>query len=121
MFQSPGPIFLKIGPLTIRWYGVMIAIGFLLATVAAARMAKRWGIDSEKLINGALITFMAGIIGARLYFVALSWDYFSLHQDEILATWNGGLSIHGGIIGGLIAGVIYCRLAKMPVLTCCDI
>jgi phosphatidylglycerol:prolipoprotein diacylglycerol transferase len=121
MFQSPGPIFLKLGPLTIRWYGLMIALGFLAATYAARRMAKRWGIDGDKIVNGTLITFIGGIIGARLYFVALSWSYFASRPAEILATWNGGLSIHGGIVGGLLTGIIYCKMQKLPLLTCCDI
>jgi phosphatidylglycerol:prolipoprotein diacylglycerol transferase len=121
MFQSPGSILFQLGPLTIRWYGVMIALGFLLAAFAATRMARRWGLDPDKVVNGSLIGFIAGIIGARLYFVALSWNYFMYHTDEILATWNGGLSIHGGIIFGITAGMIYCKLVKLPVLTCLDI
>ncbi|MBI4534086.1 MAG: prolipoprotein diacylglyceryl transferase [Candidatus Melainabacteria bacterium] len=121
MFSSPGPIFLTWGPLTIRWYGVMIALGFLGATYFATRLARQLGIDKDKIINGTLLSFVAGIVGARAYFVALSWPYFSVHPDEIIATWNGGLSIHGGIAGGLLAGLIYCRRAKLPILTCCDI
>jgi phosphatidylglycerol---prolipoprotein diacylglyceryl transferase len=121
MFQSPGPILIQIGSLAIRWYGVMIAIGFLAATYAAQKLAKRWGLDSDKLINCALVSFIGGIAGARLYFVALSWEYFAQHPSEILATWNGGLSIHGGILGGLICGILYCRYSKLPILTSADI
>jgi phosphatidylglycerol:prolipoprotein diacylglycerol transferase len=121
MFQSPGAILFELGPLTIRWYGLMIALGFLLSTFAATRMARRWGIDPDKVINGALLGFIAGIIGARLYFVALSWNYFADHPAEILATWNGGLSIHGGILFGMLGGVVYCKAMKLPVLRCLDI
>jgi len=121
MFSSPGPIFLQFGPVTIRWYGLMIALGFLAAAYAAKRLAQRWSLDGDKIINGTLLSFIGGILGARLYFVALSWSYFSAHPAEILATWNGGLSIHGGIVGGLIAGTLYCRAQKLPLLTCCDI
>lgn len=112
---------IKLGPVTIRWYGLMIALGFLAACYAAVRLAKRWGIDGDKVVNGALVGFVGGIIGARLYFVALSWSYFSLHPQEIVATWNGGLSIHGGIIGGLLAGALYCKAVKLPVWTCLDL
>jgi phosphatidylglycerol:prolipoprotein diacylglycerol transferase len=121
MFQSPGSILFEFGPITIRWYGLMIALGFLLATFVATRLAKRWGIDPDKVINGAMLGFIAGIIGARLYFVALSWNYFSMHPEEILATWNGGLSIHGGVIFGVLAGAIYARMMKLPILRCMDI
>lgn len=119
--SSPGAIFVKVGALTIRWYGVMIALGFLAASWAGSRVAKERGIDSEKLVNGLLISFMAGILGARLYFVALNWEAFAARPQEILATWLGGLSIHGGIIGGLIAGVIYCRIAKFSFFDAIDI
>lgn len=121
MFQSPGPIFLQLGPLTVRWYGLTIALGFLAAAYAAKRLALRWGIDGDKIVNGVLFAFIGGIIGARLYFVALSWSYFANHPAEIVATWNGGLSIHGGIVGGLVVGMLYCRAQKLALLTCCDI
>lgn len=120
---SPGAIFLKLGPLTIRWYGVMIAIGFLLATCCATVMAKRRGMDEHNLINCALAAFVGGIVGARLYFVALSWGMYDFadHPLEIFATWNGGLSIHGGVIGAFIGGLIFCKKAKMPFWEFCDV
>jgi len=121
MFQSPGAILVKLGPLTIRWYGLMIALGFLSAAHAASRLARRWGLDPDRVVNMALVAFIGGILGARLYFVALSWDYFSVHPEEIIAIWKGGGSIHGGVIGGLVAGSIYCRMNRMPLLTCWDI
>ena len=121
MFQSPGSIFLKLGPITIRWYGVMIFLGFVLASTAAARLAKKLSINPEQLINCAFITFLGGVIGARLYFVALSWPYFQLHPEDICAIWKGGLSIHGGIIGGTIAGWLYCISQKLPALKYADI
>jgi len=99
----------------------MIALGFLSATYFAAKLGKRWQLDSEKLVNAALVGFIGGVIGARLYFVALSWDTFAAHPEDIFATWKGGLSIHGGIIGGVLAGLLYLRMTKMPVLTCLDI
>jgi len=108
-------------PITVRWYGVMIALGFVAATYMAIRLAKRWELDEEQIVNGALISFMGGVLGARLYFVAISWDYFSHHPAEILATWLGGMSIHGGIIGGFLVAAIYCRYAKLPVLRCFDL
>lgn len=120
-FQSPGGIFFKIGDLTVRWYGVMIALGFLAAVFVATRMAKIRGLDPDKILNMCLSCFIGGVIGARLYFVALSWQYFTYHWNEILCTWNGGLSIHGGVLGGIIGGCIYCLRTKLPILICCDI
>lgn len=121
VLQSPGAIICKLGPITIRWYSIMIAFGFLCASHFAGRMAKRVGVDSEKLTNLVLLSFIAGILGARLYFVALKWhDYVGRPQD-ILATWQGGMSIHGGIIGGFIVGMIYASLNKMPKRQIADI
>lgn len=105
----------------IRWYGVMIAFGFLLASFIATRLAKKYGLNAEKLINCGLICFIGGIIGARLYFVALSWPYFQDHLLEICATWKGGMSIHGGIIGGTAFGWLYCRQNNLPVFRYADI
>lgn len=99
----------------------MIACGFLAATYAAGHLAKLRDMDQDKLLNGSLVSFIGGIIGARLYFVALNWQNFLQHPEEIFATWLGGLSIHGGIIGGLIAGAIYCRLSKFPFVAGCDL
>jgi phosphatidylglycerol:prolipoprotein diacylglycerol transferase len=124
--QSPGSVLIKLGPVTIRWYGMMIALGALVAINAATRLAKRWGIDSEKIVSLALTCFLGGIVGARLYYVALSWQYFSTHLIEILFSPTEGLSIrglsiHGGIIGALICGYFYCRRANLPMLRCCDL
>lgn len=121
MFQSPGPILFTLGPLTIRWYGLMIALGFVAATFFATRLTERLGLDSEKYVNAALLGFIGGILGARLYYVAVSWSYFSVHPQEILMTWKGGMSIHGGIIGGVLFGMLYLYYNKFPVLRGMDI
>lgn len=97
-----------------RWYGVMIAFGFVCANYFAGKMGKRYGFDSEKLTNLTLLCFIAGIIGARLYYVALNWSDYISRPGDILATWLGGMSIHGGIIGGFIAGWLYANHMKMP-------
>jgi phosphatidylglycerol:prolipoprotein diacylglycerol transferase len=99
----------------------MIALGFLLATFAAAVLAKKRGLNSDKLVDCALVSFIGGIIGARLYHVALNPQYFCNHPNEILATWLGGLSIHGGLLGGVIAGAIFCRVTKFPFIKGCDV
>lgn len=119
--QSPGPMFLEWGPVHIRWYAVMIAGGFFAALFVIERLATRFGVDKDKLVNGALVSFIGGIIGARLYFVALNLNTYLQRPEDILATWQGGMSIHGGILGGLLAGVIYSRLTKLSFARGCDI
>jgi phosphatidylglycerol:prolipoprotein diacylglycerol transferase len=115
LFQSPGPILFKLGFLTVRWYGVMIATGFLLALTAARKLAHKSGLDGEKFVNLALWAFLCGVLGGRLYYVSLNLSHFIANPGEILATWNGGLSIHGGIIGGIIAGSIYLKSQKLSI------
>ena len=68
-----------------------------------------------------LLAFIAGILGGRLYYVALKWDEFAINPQDILATWKGGMSIHGGIIGGFIAGVLYAHYARLPKRQVADI
>ncbi len=118
---SPGAIAFHAGPITVRWYGLFITAGFLLAAWAAAKLVKRRSIDVDSWFNLALVGFIGGIVGARLYFVLLSWPIFRAHPSEIFQIWLGGLSIHGGLIGGLLAGYLYCRFARLPFLVCCDI
>lgn len=119
--QSPGPMFLEWGPIHIRWYAVMIASGFFAALFVIERLATRFGMDKDKLVNGALVSFIGGIIGARLYFVALNLNTYLQRPEDILATWQGGMSIHGGILGGLLFGLVYARMVKLSFARGCDI
>ncbi len=121
IFGSPGAIFLQLGPLTIRWYGVMIALGALAAISCATVMAKRRGLDEQKLVNCALSSFVGAIIGARLYYVALTWSSFANNLFEIVATWHGGMSLHGGVIGAFLGCIIYCKVSKTKFWPFCDI
>lgn len=65
-------------------------------------------------------TALAGIIGARAYYVIFQWDYYKLHPAEIPQIWQGGLAIYGGIIGGLIAALIVCKVRKINILNLLD-
>ncbi|MBC7999987.1 MAG: prolipoprotein diacylglyceryl transferase [Leptolyngbya sp.] len=121
MFQSPGAILFQLGPVTVRWYGVMFAIGFLLASALGMRLARKFGLDTEKVLNTAFCAFGGGVVGARLYYVLLNLQTFSLEPLKAFAIWTGGLSIHGGIIGGFLAGAIYCKLAKISILKTADV
>ncbi len=118
---SPGAILFHYGLITIRWYGVMIALGFLTALKVAQFLGKKQKLNNEELVNTIFISFLGGIIGARLYYVAISLSYFTKHLNEILAIWQGGMSIHGGVIGGIIFGGYYCYRKKQPFLQFLDI
>ena len=120
-FASPGPILLRLGPLAIRWYGLLIAAAVILGLWLASFLAKRRDIDPE-LMGDLVVWLIVGAIPmARLYYVAFRWEFYRDHPQEILAIWHGGIAIHGAIIGGTIATVLFARLHKIPFWTLADI
>ncbi|MBS2003581.1 MAG: prolipoprotein diacylglyceryl transferase [Candidatus Obscuribacterales bacterium] len=123
IFSSPTltGILLSLGPVTIRYYGLMIAMGALAAITTATAMAAKRGLDDQKLVNCALSSFVGSIIGARLYYVALQWQNYVNNLPDIVATWHGGMSLHGGIIGAFIGCIIYCKLTKSKFWPFCDV
>lgn len=106
---------------SIRWYGVLIALGVLGAVLLAWRREEKLGLKRETTLDLALICVPAGIVCARLYYVLFSWDYYALHPAEILDLRGGGLAIYGGVIGGVLAGWIYSRVKKIPFGTLADL
>lgn len=133
MFRSPGPIALSLElpadlpfvgglHLTIRWYGVLIASAMALGLWLASREANRRGERSEDLLKAAEFALIGGLIGARLYYVLFNLDYYeTLAWWRIFAVWEGGLAIHGGLIGGLLSGGLYAWFRGLPLLTYLDI
>jgi phosphatidylglycerol:prolipoprotein diacylglycerol transferase len=120
MFTSPGPEIIQIGPLALRWYGLLIATGALIALTLASREAVRRGLDPEVLQNGTLLAMLVGFIGARLYYVAFNWDVYAHRPLDIPQIWKGGLAIHGGLLFGLAAGLLYLRARGQPLLPYVD-
>ncbi len=104
----------------IKWYGVIIALGFTLAALFGGRIAYTWRINLSKMVDVLIYGSLGGIIGARAYYVIFEWDYYSEHLGEIFAIWHGGLAIYGGIIGGIIAGYITCKTIKLNFLNLLD-
>lgn len=115
------PIAFSIGSYHIYWYGIIIALGLLLAVGYAMKTAPRYNVNASKLINCVLVGIITGIIGARLYFCFFQWDYYSKNPVEILHINNGGLAIYGGIIGSMIGGLIIVKIQKMKVMPVLDI
>jgi len=108
---------------TIKWYGVLIAIGFLLAVMYGLKRAKEFDIDPDRMIDVALVATLMGFVGARLYYVLFSADRDSYLADplSILRIWEGGIGIYGGIIFAFAFGILMCRLRKVPILAMCDL
>ena len=111
----------SLGPLTIRWYGIIIAAAFAVGSYLAYRETRRLKMDVEELLNILILIIPSSIIGARLYYVAMRWDFYGQNPSYILRTWMGGLAVHGGIIAAVLAVYLYCRLRRHSFLVWTDI
>ncbi|MBR5134140.1 MAG: prolipoprotein diacylglyceryl transferase, partial [Clostridia bacterium] len=100
----------------IRWYGLLITIGLILAVAYAYRQAPRMNINRDHMIDVAMVCFVVAIVCTRLYYVVFyNPQYYFSNPKEILAVWDGGLAIYGGIIGAFASGFIMCRIKKVSV------
>lgn len=98
------PELINIGPLTIRWYGLLFATGFILGYEVAKKMFRKEGIPLEWLDKAMVYVFIGTLVGARLGHVFFyDWSYYSQHLEEIIMIWKGGLASHGAAIGIIIA------------------
>jgi phosphatidylglycerol:prolipoprotein diacylglycerol transferase len=120
-FQSPGPIMFEIGPLSIRWYGFLIASAVLIGVTLSQYLAKRRGINPDLVGDLSIWLVVAAIPFARLYYVIFEWQEYAQRPAEILAIWRGGIAIHGAIIGGTLAALIFARLKKTSVWQLLDL
>ncbi len=117
----PDPIAFTIFGLDVRWYGILIAIGIIVATLIIYKRAPFHDLPREKVLDFGVICIPAGIIGARIYYVLFRWDHY---RDDLLSVFDlrgGGLAIHGGLILSLLAVFILCRRWKYKTLNILDL
>ena len=113
-FDEASKIFLKIGDFQIAWYAVIILGGAIICSVIAYYMyLKHLGLDFDTLSEGLALGLLFGILGARLYYVLFNLNYYLKYPIEILEIYNGGLAIHGGIIGGTLTLIYFSKKKKM--------
>ncbi len=109
-----------IGGVNIYWYGVVIAVGLVLAMIFAMRHCTEFGIDGDSMVDVLVVGVVLGILSARAYYVAMApFKYQSIR--EILSLRDGGLAIYGGIIGAVVFGGLACKWRKVPVLPMFDL
>lgn len=112
----------EIGSLTIRWYSILIAIGFVLAIIYALNRGKKeYKINPDRFLDVILLSMVFAIIGARLYYVIFSWDSYKDDPITALYIWEGGIAIYGGLIGGLGAGALLCKWRKIKIGSALDL
>jgi len=109
------PTLFQIGSLQpIGWHGIMMVAGIIVATLLAGQVAVKYDIPSQAVYTSAFWIVLCGFIGARLTHVIDEFDYYSHHFGQIFAIWEGGLGWYGGLLGGIVGGVIYAKLARVP-------
>jgi len=97
----------------VYWYGIFIGLGVIFGVVFAMLEAKRTKQNPDMYVDFVIYALIFAIIGARLYYVAFSWDYYSANPMKIFALREGGLAIYGGIIGAVLTAIVYCKKKKV--------
>lgn len=110
-----------IGNFSVKWYGVIMAVAIILAVSMAIVEGRKRQIESEDFLDLLLWVVPLGYIGARIYYVIFEWDYYSKHPDQIIAIWNGGIAIYGGLIAGLIVLLIFSYRRMLPPFLMLDV
>lgn len=124
LYHSLDPVAISAGPITIYWYGIAYIVGAILVAIVAYRTQKRWGFDLtiDDIMTIAVVAVFGLLIGGRLFYVLFYGNgYYFQHPAEILAVNQGGMSFHGGLIGGLLGGYIACRMLKISAWTMADV
>jgi len=119
-----GPIVVlsyQLGPLVIRWYGILMATSIVVGLVLGHRQARREGLPADDIVSVGQWAILAGLVGARLYEVVFNWDYYGRYPSKIIAVWEGGLAMHGGLIVGPLVGVWLAHRWNVPILRGLDV
>lgn len=103
------PIAFNIGSLEIRWYGIIYSLAFLLGILIAAKLAKKRNISKDLIYDFAIWLIPSAVIGARIGHILGNLDYYAKNPLEIIAIWHGGVALYGGILGAIIAAIIFCK------------
>lgn len=123
MFKSPGHIAFSFFSFDIHWYGIVMALAILIALFVIIFINKKYfkEISIDTICDLSFVLIITGLLGARLYYVILDAPYFFRHPFEIPMIWNGGISIQGAILGGIIGGYTYAKQNNMNFLKLADL
>jgi phosphatidylglycerol---prolipoprotein diacylglyceryl transferase len=120
-FTSPGPIVFELGPLQIRWYGLLIAAAVLLGVLLVERLAPRRQLDPEVIGELPIWLVPIAVICARIYYVTFQWSQYAGNPAAMIAIWQGGIAIHGAIIGGILAAIAFAKVKRLSFWRIADV
>ena len=121
MILTINPVAFKLGNLSVKWYGIIMAVAIILAVSMAIFEGRKRQIESDDFMDLLLWAVPLGYVGARIYYVIFEWNYYSQHLDEIIAIWNGGIAIYGGLLAGLAVLLVFCYKRMLPPFLMLDI
>ena len=117
---DPGRV-IEIGPLTIHYYGLIIAIGLVLAVLYCSKRAKEFGLTEDHVLDGVLWVTPFAICCARAYYCAFAWHEFADDPISVLYIWNGGIAIYGGVLGAVVGMWVFCKIKKIKLSATLDL
>ena len=117
---NPGRV-LTLGPLTIHFYGLVIAVGLMLAVVYACRRSAQFGLKEDDVLDGVLWVTPFAIVCARIYYCVFSWEQYAADPISVLYIWEGGIAIYGGVLGAIAGVAVFCRVKKIKLATVLDL
>ena len=107
------PSTFAIGPFTVHFYGLIIAVGLILAILYACQRSREFGIKEDDIVDGVLGIVPFAILCARLYYCVFKWENYAANPISLLYIWEGGLAIYGGVLGALLGVAVFCRVKKI--------
>ena len=116
---NPGRV-LTLGPVSIHYYGLVIALGLMLAVLYAGRRSKEFGLKEDDILDGVLWVTPFAILCARAYYCAFAWEQYARDPISVLYIWNGGLAIYGGVIGAVVGVAVFCRIKRIKIAAMLD-
>ncbi|MDR4935476.1 prolipoprotein diacylglyceryl transferase [Rossellomorea marisflavi] len=116
------PIAFELGPISVHWYGVIIGLGIALGMYMVIRESKRQGLHPDTFIDLLVWAIPIAIISARIYYVAFEWNnYYADHPEDIIKIWNGGIAIHGALIGSVLTTIVFAKVRGLSFWKLTDI
>ncbi|GEK33456.1 prolipoprotein diacylglyceryl transferase [Kurthia sibirica] len=121
LLMSIDPVAIQLGPIDVRWYGIIIASGIIVAYLVGQREMIKRGFKEDTLTDLLIWAVPIAIISARIYYVIFEWGYYKDHLNEIIAIWNGGIAIHGALIGSVITALVFAKKRQLSFWKIADV